>query len=294
MSTALPDNWLELAAAHGATQWVKRFIKTYLPQLHSSAIAPQQFAVSLADELDSRGLITPAQQKNYRSNVVQALKVIDENHPAIALVSPTTEEYRVLNEMQRGRLAKRETKYFTSDQAEALVNRAIALLDSAEWSDVGAGLAVLVGRRISEILLSEFSLWSDWSLAFSEMAKKQGAAGLTIEIPTLAPAEKVLGAIQRLQKALRIEDLKLNSLSPKMAKQRVNGRYSGAVAAKCVEGVWQRRRRNVTIKLPNSFTEGVSECTTTSGLLTAVFQEAFSNRDCSHSAWIGFGALCWK
>ncbi len=131
MSTALPDNWLELAAAHGATQWVKRFIKAYLPQLHSGAIAPEQFALSFAAELESRGLTTLAQQKNYRSNVVQALKVIDENHPAIhpaiALVSPTTEEYRVLNEMQRGRLAKRETKYFTSDQAEALVNRAIAL-----------------------------------------------------------------------------------------------------------------------------------------------------------------------
>jgi hypothetical protein len=235
MSTALPDNWLELAAAHGATPWVKRFIKAYLPQLHSGAIAPQQFALSLAGELESRGLITPAQQKNYRSNVVQALKVIDENHPAIALVSPTTAEYRLLNEMQRGRLAKRETQYFTSDQAEALVNRAIALLDSAEWSEVAAGLAVLVGRRISEILLSEFSLWSAWSLAFSEMAKKQGATGLTIEIPTLAPAEKVLNAIGRLQKSLRIEDLKLNSLSPKMAKQRVNGRYSGAVASKCVE-----------------------------------------------------------
>ncbi|WP_448596630.1 protelomerase family protein [Thermoleptolyngbya sp.] len=235
MSTALPDNWLDLAAAHGATQWVKRFIKAYLPQLHSGAIAPQQFALSFAAELESRGLTTLAQQKNYRSNVVQALKVIDENHPAIALVSPTTEEYRVLNEMQRGRLAKRETQYFTSDQAEALVNRAIALLDSAEWSEVAAGLAVLVGRRISELLLSEFSLRSAWSLAFSEMAKKQGATGLTIEIPTLAPAEVVLGAIERLQKALRVEDLKLNSLSPKMAKQRVNGRYSEAVAARCVE-----------------------------------------------------------
>ena len=235
MSTTLPDNWLDLAATHGATKWVKQFIQTYLPQLNEEAIAPQQFALYLADELDSRGLITLAQQKNYRSNVVQALKVIDESHPAIALVSPTTEEYRDLNEVQRGRLAERETKYFTSATADALVSRATALLDSAEWSDVGAGLAVLVGRRISEILLSEFSLRSAWSLSFGEMAKKTGAEGVTIEVPTLAPAEVVLRAIERLQRVLRLKELKLSSLSPKMAKQRVNGRYSEAVASKCVE-----------------------------------------------------------
>ncbi len=48
----LPDNWIDVAAAHGATQWVKQFIKAYLPQLHSGAIAPEQFALSF--RLNSR------------------------------------------------------------------------------------------------------------------------------------------------------------------------------------------------------------------------------------------------
>jgi len=230
-----PDNWLELAASHGATGWVRNFIKAYLPQLKDQAISAQQFALHFSDELDSRNLSTPAQQKNYRSNLCQAIKVIDPDHPAIALISPSTDEYRELNEAQRGKLADRETRYFTSNQAQTLVDRATALLNSAEWSDVGAGLAVLIGRRISEILLSRFSPKSVWSLTFSEMAKKQGMEELTIEIPTLASADAVLAAIERLQKGLRIEDLKLNSLSPKMAKQTVNQRYSEPVAAKCVE-----------------------------------------------------------
>jgi hypothetical protein len=72
-----------------------------------------------------------------------------------------------------------QTRYLTSDQAQALVNRSTDLLDSAEWSNVGAGLAVLLGRRISEILLSRFSHKSAWSVTFSEMAKKQGTEGLT-------------------------------------------------------------------------------------------------------------------
>jgi hypothetical protein len=231
----LPDNWLDLAASHGATKWVQHFIRAFLPQLKDQQIAAEAFAHSLDEELQARNLTTPAQQKNYRSNVVQAIKSFDPDHVAIALVSPTAEEYRELNDAQRGKLADRETRYFTSEQAQMLVDLATALLESAEWSDVGAGLAVLIGRRISEILLSNFSPQSAWSLAFSEMAKKAEMDGLTIEIPTLAPADVVLNAIQRLQKGLRIEDLKLESLTSKMAKQKVNGRYSDSVAAQCVK-----------------------------------------------------------
>jgi hypothetical protein len=231
----LPDNWLDLAAAHGATKWVQHFIRSFLPQLNEQRISDQSFALSLDEELQARKLTTPAQQKNYRSNVVQAIKSFDPDHPAIALVSPTPEEYRQLNDAQRGKLADRETRYFTSEQAQTLVDRATALLESAEWSDVGAGLAVLIGRRISEILLSSFSPESAWSLMFSEMAKKADTDGIRIEIPTLAPAPGVLSAIEGLQKGLRIEDLKLSSLSPKMAKQTVNGRFSEPVASKCME-----------------------------------------------------------
>ena len=231
----LPENWLDLAASHGATKWVKQFIQTYLPQLQDQTISAQQFATHYADELDSRNLLTPAQQKNYRSNLCQAIKTFDPEHPAIALISPTAEEYRELNDAQRGKLADRETRYLTSDQAQALVDRATELLESAEWSEVGAGLAVLVGRRISEILLSDFTPQSGWSLCFSEMAKKKETDGLTIEVPTLAPADVVLDAIEKLQRGLQVEDLKLDSLSPKMAKQKVNGRYSEPVANRCVE-----------------------------------------------------------
>lgn len=231
----LPPNWLDLAAAHGSTKWVKQFVIDYLPKLAQQSISNTEFAEAFNQELQARNLVTPKQQKNYRSNLCQALKTINEQHPAIALVSPTAEEYRELNDAQRGKLADRETRYFTSNQAQVLVDRATDLLESAEWSDVGAGLAVLIGRRISEILLSSFSPKSAWSLSFSEMAKKADTDGLTIEIPTLAPAPVVLSAIERLQKSLRIEDLKLNSLSTKMAKQTVNGRFSEPVASKCIE-----------------------------------------------------------
>ena len=237
MTTTLPDHWIDLAAAHGSTKWLKQFIRSYLPQLREEAIAPREFEQALVGELEARRLVSAAQQKNYRSNVVQALKVIDENHPAIALVGLSTEQYRELNDEQRGRLAERQTQFLSSERVEELVQRATGLLESSEWSEVGAGLAVLVGRRISEILLSEFELKTAWSLNFTGVAKKAAGQGdrLTIEIPTLAPAETVLRAIGRLQQSLKVEDLKGNSVSPKMAKQRVNDRFSGAIAARCDE-----------------------------------------------------------
>lgn len=228
-------DWLDRASLHGSTKWVRNFIQSRLPQLKDQAISNEAFALALAEELEGRGLLLPERQKNYRSNVCLALKEVDPNHPAIALVSPSAEEYRRMNDAQRGKLADRETRFFSSAQAEVIVETAMGLLDSAEWSEVAAGLAVLIGRRISEILLSGFEGMSEWSLSFSEMAKKADTQGLTIEIPTLAPARTVLAAIEKLQCNLKIEDLKAASLSPKMAKQRVNGRFSEAVASQCHE-----------------------------------------------------------
>ena len=232
-------DWLEIAATHGSTKWVKQFIQNDLPQLVDHSMSPQDFAAAFEEQLSDRNLSTPAKQKNYRSNLVQALKTIDEHHPAnalcqeaLSLVSPTSEQYREMNDAQRGRLSDRKTQYFTSEVAQQLVDRATQLLDRSEWSEVAAGLAVLIGRRISEILLSKFSLKSPWSLEFREMAKKANTHGLSIEIPTLAPAHKVMDAIDRLQKNLSIDDLK-NSVSSRVAKQTVNQKFSHAVAQRC-------------------------------------------------------------
>jgi len=235
ISQTLEENWLQSAESCGSTKWLKQFIRFYVAELQAGRLGAEAFAEALEQEFASRMLNTPAQQKNYRSNVVQAIKVFDPEHPAIELVSLSTEQYRILNDQQRERIADRETRFITSEAAEAIVERARALIGSAEWSEVGAGLAVLIGRRISEILISSFSLKSAWSLNFSQMAKRKETQDITIEIPTLAPAQEVLAAIQRLQQGLRTDELKLRGLSDRQAKQKVNNLYSGAIADKCHE-----------------------------------------------------------
>jgi hypothetical protein len=116
-------DWLRLAVSNGSTKWLRYFIQTYLSQLKDQQISAEAFAQALEAELEARQLDTPARQRNYRSNIAQALKSFDSSHPAIALVSLSTEQYRELNDIARGRLAERETRYLTSDQAAALVER---------------------------------------------------------------------------------------------------------------------------------------------------------------------------
>ncbi|MEM6840380.1 MAG: protelomerase family protein [Cyanobacteria bacterium P01_C01_bin.120] len=234
MTLTLPKNWLDVASGKASTKWLEQFMHRHLALLEKGQITPQEFANELEEEFASRMLNTPAKQKNYRSNVVQGLKILEPHHPAIELVALSTDEYRRLNDQQRGRVAQRETQYLHPDAVKALVKIAENLLDSDEWSDVGAGLAVLIGRRISEILLSQFSLKTSWSLNFSQMAKQADDVDITIEIPTLASAKPVLAAIEKLQSGLAIADLKQRA-SSRQLKQAVNRRYSLAIAQKCDE-----------------------------------------------------------
>lgn len=161
---------------------------------------------------------TPAQQKNYRSNVVQAIKVFDPDHPAIALVSLSTEQYRILNDQQRERLAARRTRYITSETAEEIVHRATQLIQSSAWSEVGAGLAVLIGRQISEILLSTISQPSTQSskteIAEPEPKRVGIAAPKEHRSETVDKIADVIDAIIKWNTAQERSDLRLRISFP--------------------------------------------------------------------------------
>ena len=61
------------------------------------------------------------------------------------------------------------------DNPDAIVAKAVRLLESAEWSDKAAGLSVLTGRRSSEILSTAvFEKVSQWSVSFTGTLKHRG------------------------------------------------------------------------------------------------------------------------
>jgi len=229
---------LHKATAQAKTKWLEKELKTLLPQVWNLSIHTpdaQEKAAAWTAQIDqmfaAQKLMTPSQQKNRRTDIANALRVIHPEHPAIAHVLLPSSVYTVMNNEQASRLNARENKFFTSQQANLLVERAIALLESDEPDEVAAGLAVLVGRRISEILISQFKPKTAYSLLFSEAVKRRGEGGLEFEIPTLAPADVALRAIAHLKQVWSIEELRALNLPDNHLKRRINARYSGVPRA---------------------------------------------------------------
>ncbi|MBL1178200.1 protelomerase family protein [Pantanalinema sp. GBBB05] len=225
---------LHQAAAQAKTGWLEQALIDLLPQvwdLTATSLGWLETASSWAAQIDrlfeQKKLITPSQQKNRRTDIANALRTINPNHPVIPFVLLPSEVYTQLNNEQANRLNARENKFFSIQQANELVDRAIALLESDKPDAVAAGLAVLVGRRISEILISGFKPKTAYSLLFSEAVKRRGEVGMEFEIPTLAPADQVLRAIEHLKQVWSIEDLKALDLPNNYLKRRINARYSG-------------------------------------------------------------------
>lgn len=225
---------LHQATAQAKTKWLEKELKILLPQVWDLSIHTpdaREKVATWAAQIDqmfaAQKLMTPSQQKNRRTDIANALRVIHPEHPAIAHVLLPSSIYTVMNNEQASRLNARENKFLTSQQANLLVERAIALLESDEPDEVAAGLAVLVGRRISEILISQFQPKTAYSLLFSEAVKRRGEGRLEFEIPTLAPADPVLRAIARLNQVWNIEELKALNLPDNHLKRRINTRYSG-------------------------------------------------------------------
>jgi len=79
--------------------------------------------------------------------------------------------------------------------------------------DVAAGLAVLIGRQISEAYLN-FAPKTSWAFSSVRCQKTSPRYWFGSEIPTWS-FSLILTAIEHLQTVLRIEDLKLDS-APKM------------------------------------------------------------------------------
>lgn len=224
---------LQQAAAQAKTGWLEQTLTDLLPQvwnLTTESPGWQEIASEWAAQVDQlfeqKKLITPNQQKNRRTDIANALRTIDPNHPVIPFILLPSEVYTQLNNEQANRLNARENKFFSTQQADELVERAIALLESAKPDEVAAGLAVLVGRRIGEILISGFKPKTAYSLLFSEPVKRRSEVGMAFEIPTLAAADQVLGAIEHLKQIWNIEDLKALNLPTNHLKRRINARYS--------------------------------------------------------------------
>lgn len=176
--------------------------------------------------MDGRGLTQPTQQKDYLCDVRNAIRVLDPDHPALEIVDFDTSTWIKINNRASDRLGERKTKFL--NDPDAIVKRATTLLGSYQWSEIAAGLAVVTGRRCTEVIkTAQFEYKSLYSVIFTGALKRgDEPVECVFEIPTLCEAQLVIKAIANLRSLLGEE---IQNLS----KRQVSSRYGRAVATKC-------------------------------------------------------------
>jgi hypothetical protein len=212
------------------TQWLKQLLIDYLPQLIPLTSSDRDIETAklldtaIKKQFIERGLTTPSQHKNRITDVRNAIKVFDPQHPTLDIIGLSKEEWIEVNSVAASNTHKRETQFLTNPNA--IAKTAFDLLNSDRWQSIAAGLAVVTGRRISEILkTAQFDLVSPYSVLFTGATKRRNESiPLRFEIPTLVEASIVINAISRLRGQLDTESL---------TNRQINDKYEQPVAREC-------------------------------------------------------------
>lgn len=222
----MTSDLIETAAANARTKWLRELLQKRLPQLKNDNTSYYDWFLDLISVMEGRGLIKPTQQKDYLSDVRNAIKVLDPEHLALEVVDFDKATWTQINNRASDRLSERTTKFI--DNPDAIVKRAQVLLKSYQWSEIAAGLAVVTGRRCTEVIqTAQFEYKSKYSVTFTgALKRKNEPIECSFEIPTLCEANLVIEAIATLRHHLgeEIQDL---------SKRQVASRYGKAVASKC-------------------------------------------------------------
>ncbi|MFM7529074.1 MAG: protelomerase family protein [Nodosilinea sp.] len=188
-----------------------------------------QFVQSMREDWAARRrLVSTEQQANLMNGVRNAIKAnLGDDHWSLDIVKFSSEEWIQLNNQRQDKTATRNENVRFIDNPEDLTAIAVRLLKSPEWSEIVAGLSLLTGRRVAELIASaQFEKKTQWSVIFTGALKRRGeAVELSFEIPTLTTADNVIAALKRVRKALP----EAADLSP----AQINRTYERAVSSAC-------------------------------------------------------------
>ena len=80
------NNLLLVAANKGRTKWLQKLLSQRLLELNLPDADYHDWFDSLIQFMEDRGLVEPTQQKDYLSDVRNAIKVLDPDHPALLIL----------------------------------------------------------------------------------------------------------------------------------------------------------------------------------------------------------------
>jgi hypothetical protein len=137
---------LKLASKKGTAIWLQEYLVENLPSLFESSANKQVYQTwydNFLQVLDSRPIpISKPTKGNYITNVRAAIKEFDPHHPSLEIIDFGTDNWIDVNNQASDRVAQRTTKLIKNP--DAVVNKAIELIQTNYWPDITAGLAVLL------------------------------------------------------------------------------------------------------------------------------------------------------
>jgi hypothetical protein len=123
-------------------------------------------------------------------------KTEQREHLALKYLNFTQEEWRAISAPSAAKAQARLEAQQTIADPDAVVSKGRALLKSPSWPDRVVALALLVGRRLSEVLgpQSDLAPKTLSSVSFAGQLKRRDKILRPYEVPTLAQASEVLEA----------------------------------------------------------------------------------------------------
>jgi len=196
------------------------------PDGHSTAI---DLAAKLRQSWVDRNFTTLSQLQPLSDQTRSQLKAkFGADHFSLKYFGLTTQEYAELNDQKLQRTADRNEDVKQISDPEAIVAKAVSLLlESSDWFELAAALAVLTGRRSSELLATaKFQKASQWSVTFTGALKRGGERQiLSFEIPTLTTSDRVIAALAKLRQQLPD--------AVNLPPEEINRKYGDRVAQAC-------------------------------------------------------------
>nr|MBA2680132.1 hypothetical protein [Ktedonobacteraceae bacterium] len=226
--------------------WLAERLAKLLPELAPLGLAQEEEIKRICEEEIAAWKDRPAMRKasslrvpmtDTRNAIKEAILVTSENRwydeknrewvpIALKYMAFSEEEYIAMNAPSEEVLQQRLQEQQELADPDAIVRIAEGLLQAKRWEDLAVGLALVTGRRLTEIMKTgSFHPKTLYSVTFDGQLKRRDIRLAPYELPTLVRAELVLDAWRRLRAEVDCTTLDNSQVAEKYSRivsQNVN------------------------------------------------------------------------
>ena len=179
---------------------------------------------------DTRNAIRQVKLTAYNSYL--NLRTREREHLALKYMNYSESEWAAMEQETEDRFQRRMEHQLLLDRPMEVVERARGLLTSSTWPEIVVGLALLTGRRLSEILKAgELHPCTLHTVIFGGALKRADVALKPYEIPVLAPASEILAAWSRVHQLVDCSQMEVEAIGKMYSNEvaDVADRHFGAL-----------------------------------------------------------------